>query len=126
MKLGVITDGISKDLEHALTVMKETGLEYAELQFVWDKEIGDQTPEEIQKIKALITQYEVKVPCITRHNFVGLPVMTTTSEDEAYQKHFAGLTRCIHIAKELGAGLVRVMSYRKEIFWHRARKANRR
>jgi sugar phosphate isomerase/epimerase len=115
MKLGVITDGISKDLEHALTVMKETGLEYAELQFVWDKEIGDQTPEEIQKIKALITQYEVKVPCITRHNFVGLPVMTTTSEDEAYQKHFAGLTRCIHIAKELGAGLVRVMSYRKEM-----------
>lgn len=115
MKLGVITDGISKDLEHALTVMKETGLEYAELQFVWDKEIGDQTPEEIQKIKALITQYEVKVPCITRHNFVGLPVMTTTSEDEAYQKHFAGLTRSIHIAKELGAGLVRVMSYRKEM-----------
>ena len=115
MKLGVITDGISKDLEHALTVMKETGLEYAELQFVWDKEIGDQTPEEIQKIKALITQYGVKVPCITRHNFVGLPVMTTTSEDEAYQKHFAGLTRCIHIAKELGAGLVRVMSYRKEM-----------
>lgn len=120
MKLGVITDGISRDLEHALKVMNETGLEYAELQFIWDKEIGDQTPEEIQKIKDLITQYKVKVACITRHNFVGLSVMDTTPGDEAYQKHFEGLTRCIKIAKEFDVELVRIMSYRKEmiIFGH--------
>jgi sugar phosphate isomerase/epimerase len=115
MKLGVITDGISTDLEHAFKVMNETGIEYAELQFVWDKEIGDQTDEEIQRIKSLIAQYNVKVPCITRHNFVGLPVMTTEIEDEAYQKHLAGLKRCIKIAKELGTDMVRVMSCRKEM-----------
>jgi sugar phosphate isomerase/epimerase len=115
MKLGVITDGISTDLEHALKVMNETGIEHAELQFLWDKEIGDQTDEEIQRIKNLIAQYNVKVPCITRHNFVGLPVMTTEIEDEAYQKHLAGLTRCIKIAKELGTDMVRVMSCRKEM-----------
>ncbi|MCR9058045.1 MAG: hypothetical protein NXI02_11980 [Rhodobacteraceae bacterium] len=33
MKLGVICDGISRDLKHALTVMDEFGLDYAELQF---------------------------------------------------------------------------------------------
>lgn len=115
MKLGVITDGISTDLEHALKVMNETGIEHAELQFVWDKEIGDQTEEEIQRIKNLVAQYDVKVPCITRHNFVGLPVMTTEPEDEAYQKHLAGLKRCIKTAKELGTDLVRVMSCRKEM-----------
>ena len=43
MKLGVITDGISRDLEHALQVMQEFGVQYAELQFIWEKEIGDQT-----------------------------------------------------------------------------------
>jgi len=120
MKLGVITDGISRDLEHSLKVMNETGLEHAELQFVWDKEIGDQTPEEIQHIKDLITKYNVKVPCITRHNFVGMLVMATEPEDEAYQKHFEGLKRCIKIAKELGTDMVRVMSFRKEmiIFGH--------
>ncbi len=115
MKLGVITDGISTDLEHALKVMNETGIEHAELQFVWDKEIGDQTEEEIQRIKKLVAHYNVKVPCITRHNFVGLPVMTTEPEDEAYQIHLAGLKRCINIAKELGTDLVRVMSCRKEM-----------
>jgi len=115
MKLGVITDGISRDLEHALKVMNEAGIEYAELQFVWDKEIGDQTPEEIQKIKALVAQYNVKVACITRHNFVGLSVMTTEPEDEAYQKHLEAFKRCINIAKELGTNLVRIMSCRKEM-----------
>lgn len=115
MKLGVITDGISTDLEYALKVMNDTGIEYAELQFVWDKEIGDQTEEEIQRIKKLVAQYNVKVPCITRHNFVGLPVMTTKPEDDAYQKHLDGLKRCIKIAKELGTNLVRVMSCRKEM-----------
>ncbi len=115
MKLGVITDGISTDIEYALKVMNETGVEYAELQFVWDKEIGDQTAEEIQRIKNLVTKYNVQVPCITRHNFVGLPVMTTELEDQAYQKHFEGLKRCIKIAKTLGTDLVRVMSCRKEM-----------
>ncbi|MBT5729221.1 MAG: sugar phosphate isomerase/epimerase, partial [Alphaproteobacteria bacterium] len=33
MKLGVICDGISRDLAHTLTVMDEFELEYAELQF---------------------------------------------------------------------------------------------
>ena len=115
MKLGVITDGISRDLEHALKVMNETGIQYGDLQFVWDKEIGDQTPEEVQKIKSLLTQYNVQVPCITRHNFVGMLVMATEPEDEAYQNHFNGLKRSIKIAKELGTNMVRIMSFRKEM-----------
>ena len=44
-KLGVITDGISRDLERALEVMKEAELEYAELQYLWDKEVGDHDAE---------------------------------------------------------------------------------
>ncbi len=115
MKLGVITDGISRDLEHAFTVMNETGCEYGELQFVWDKEVGDHTPEEIQKIKDLVAQYHITVPCITRHNFAGLSVMATEPEDEAYQKHLEGLKRCIKMAKELGIEMVRIMSCRKEM-----------
>ena len=46
-KLGVITDGISREFEHALSVMNETGLEYAELQYLWEKEVGDLNDTEI-------------------------------------------------------------------------------
>ena len=41
MKLGVICDGISRDLTHAIDLMDEFDLTYAELQFVGDKEVGD-------------------------------------------------------------------------------------
>ena len=50
MKLGVITDGISRNLNHALKVMDEFNLEYAELQYVGEKEVGDHTKEEINEI----------------------------------------------------------------------------
>ena len=53
-KLGVITDGISREFEHALAVMNEFGLEYAELQFVWDKEVGDHSDAQIARMQELI------------------------------------------------------------------------
>lgn len=115
MKLGVITDGISTDLEHALQVMNEYEIEYAELQFVWDKEVGDHSAEEIKTMKSLLKRYGVKVVSITRHNFAGLPIKDTTTEDEAYKKHMAGLKRCIVMARELEVDTVRIMSGRKEM-----------
>ena len=35
MKLGVICDGISRNLRHAVDVMDEFGLQYAELHQAW-------------------------------------------------------------------------------------------
>ena len=70
-KLGVITDGISRDFEHALQVLTDAGLNYAELQFLWEKEVGDLNDEEMAKAKGLIDKYGVEVSCISRHNFVG-------------------------------------------------------
>lgn len=47
MKLGAITDGISRDYEYALQQMQRYGLKYPELQYVWEKEIGDHSEEEL-------------------------------------------------------------------------------
>ena len=116
MKLGVITDGISRDLKHALAVAREYDLNYAELQYVWDKEIGDHTPSELADIKALLNDYGMKVPCITRHIFTGGTVnMTTKVTDDAYLKQIDSLKRCIAIAKELGSPYTRIFSGRKEM-----------
>lgn len=116
MKLGVITDGISRELEHALKVAREFGLEYAELQYVWDKEIGDHDKSELAKIKKLVADHGMKVPCISRHIFGGGAVqMTTKVTDETYQKQLDSLRRCIAVAKELGSPLVRIFSGRKEM-----------
>ena len=51
MKLGVICDGLSRDLNHALKIMDEFSLNYAKLQFVGEKEVGDHFSNEIADIK---------------------------------------------------------------------------
>ena len=114
-KLGVITDGISRDFERALQVMTEAGLEYAELQYLWEKEVGDLSTEEMQKTHALVEKYNVKVSCISRHNFAGMLVGQVDVGDDNYNRHMDGLKRCISMAKEFGCGLVRIMSFRREM-----------
>ncbi|WP_282047700.1 sugar phosphate isomerase/epimerase family protein [Roseibium album] len=117
MKLGVICDGISRDLKHALTVMDEFGLGYAELQFVGEKEVGDHTKEEIAGIKALLDGHGKPVSCLSRHVFAG---MTTANRagDELHTKHMDALKRVMEMAHVVGSPLVRIMTNKKEqILW---------
>jgi sugar phosphate isomerase/epimerase len=113
--LGVITDGISRDFEHALHVMTEAGLKYAELQFLWDKEVGDLTDDELARAQSLIERYGVAVSCISRHNFAGMLVGSTEVDDANHQQHMSGLKRCIDMAKAVNCHLVRIMSFRREM-----------
>ena len=117
MKTGVICDGISRDLEHALSVMTEYGLDYAELQFVWDKEVGDHSTQEIATIKALLEKHGKPVSCLSRHIFAG---MTTANRpgDALHIQHMDALKRVIEMAHSLGSPLVRIMTSKKEqILW---------
>ena len=117
MKLGVICDGISRDLGHALKVMDEFDLEYAELQFVGEKEVGDHTPGEIAEIKALLDGHGKPVSCLSRHIFAG----TTSANrpgDALHTQHMDALKRVIDMAHEVGSPLVRIMTQKKEqILW---------
>lgn len=114
-KLGVITDGISRDFEHALQVMTDAGLEYAELQFLWEKEAGDLNDDEMSRALDLVKKYGVTVSCISRHNFVGMGVGDTEVGDANHQKHMDSTKRCINMAKAFDTKLVRIMSFRKEM-----------
>ena len=117
MKLGVICDGISRDLTHAIDVMDEFDLTYAELQFVGDKEVGDHSAAEIAEIDQLLRGRGKPVSCLSRHIFAG----TTSANrpgDALHQKHMDALKRVINMAHILGAPLVRIMTQKKEqILW---------
>lgn len=117
-KLGVITDGISRDLAHAIAVMDEFHLEYVELQFVGDKEVGDFTAAERKEITKLVQDGGKKVSCISRHLFAGMPMATSQAGDALHTKHMDALKRCIEMARENDCGTVRIMSGKKEmILW---------
>ncbi len=113
-KLGTITDGISRDFEYALDTMVETGLEYVELQYLWEKQVGDLTDADIERVKALIEDRNLKVSCISHHNLTALPVDTVV-DAPAYRAHITTLQRCINVAQALGTNLVRIFSFRKEM-----------
>ena len=119
MKLGVICDGISRDLTHAIDVMDEFDLTYAELQFVGDKEVGDHSVAEIAEIDQLLRGRGKPVSCLSRHIFAG----TTSANrpgDALHQKHMDALKRVIEMAHILEAPLVRIMTQKKEqILWGR-------
>ena len=117
MKLGVICDGISRDLAHALTVMDEFGLDYAELQFVGEKEVGDHSSQEIAGIKALLEQHGKPVSCLSRQVFAGMATANKPG-DALHTKHMDALKRVMDMAHELGSPLVRIMTNKKEqILW---------
>ena len=104
---GVICDGISRDLAHTLTVMDEFDLEYAELQFVWDKEVGDHSKQEIAAIKELLKKHNKPVSCLSRHVFAG---MTTANRpgDALHVKHMDALKRVSLMSEDRNKG-IRVM-----------------
>ena len=117
MKLGVITDGISRDLAHAVDVMDEFDLEYAELQFVGDTEVGDHTKKEITDIDTLLRDRGKPVSCVSRHVFAGMSAANRAG-DELHTKHMDALKRVIDMAHVVGTPLVRIMTQRKEqILW---------
>ena len=117
MKLGVICDGISRNLDYALTVMDEFNLEYAELQFVGDTEVGDHTNEEISEIRATLNKHNKSVSCLSRHVFAGLTYETQPGDLE-HQKHMDALKRVMDMAHAVESPLVRIMTIKKEqILW---------
>ena len=126
MKLGVITDGISRDIAHAVDVMDEFGLTYAELQFVGDAEVGDHSREDIRRMDALLRDRGKPVSCLSRHIFAG----TTSANrpgDALHTQHMDALKRVIDMAHIVGSPLVRIMTQKKEqILWgsHGAEKWN--
>ena len=117
MKLGVISDGISRDLKHAVDVMDEFDLTYAELQFVGDMEVGDHTADQIRGIDMLLRDRGKAVSCLSRHIFAGMTVANTPGDD-LHTKHMDALKRVIDMAQVVESPLVRIMTPKKEqILW---------
>lgn len=119
MKLGVICDGISRNLAHAVDVMDEFGLEYAELQYVGEKEVGDHTKSEITAIKTLLRDRGKPVSCLSRHVFSGMTIDNVPG-DALHTRHMDALKRVIEMANSVESPLVRIMTCKKEqILWGR-------
>ena len=95
--------------------MNEFGLTQAELQYLWDVEVGDLSDAQLHKTQSLVNAHGMEVACISRHVFGGLALGDLSTSAPAYLEHLDALNRCIDMAKALDCPLVQVMSFKKEM-----------
>jgi sugar phosphate isomerase/epimerase len=97
--------------------MDEFGLGQVELQYVWDKQVGELDAAERARVRELVQRHGKRVSCLSRHVFAGLTTANRPG-DAQHDQHMDGLKRVIEMAHELGGPLVRIMTSKKEmILW---------
>lgn len=74
MKLSIISDQVSQNLEEALKIIVKEGYEYVELHNVFGHSIETCTKEEVEIIKHLLNRYHVKVSNIASTLFFLCPL----------------------------------------------------
>ena len=117
MKLGVIRDGISRNSKHAVDVVDEFNLDYAEQYFVDDTGVGDHSEDEIKVIYRLLWDRRKPVSCLSRHIFAGMTIDNEPG-DELHPKHLYSLMRVIEMAHSVGSLLIRIIfNKEKQIRW---------
>ena len=105
-KRAVITDEISQDFARAVEVAREFGLDGVELRSAWDKNPHELGKDERRQIRILADQAGLAIPCIAA------PIFKCQLYDERdHQEHLTVLQRCLEVAHEMGAGLIRGFTF---------------
>jgi len=102
----VITDEISLDVEKAIDVAEELGLDYIELRGCWEKNVKDLTDLDIRRIRRKARSAGLEVICIASPFFK----CNITDKDDV-SEHLAFLPRAAEIAKQLDAEIVRGFAF---------------
>jgi len=106
VKLAVITDEVSQELERVLEIAAEFGLAAIEVRSLWNKAPHELTDADIRQIKTRCTDLGLAVCSIAS------PVFKCDYGDPQQEReHLAILRRCVDIAGELNAPLVRLFTF---------------
>ena len=124
MRLCAITDEISQDLGHALQVIQEYGGRDAELRNIYGKYIVDSDEDDLQRAKAELARFGMRVACIDTP-FFKCDLLPTEAEatgpthgarPRALDEQMHLLQRTIDLCKFFDAPMIRIFS-----FWRRGR-----
>jgi len=105
-KLGVMTDEISQDFQHAVNVCKEYDLDGVEIRSVWDVQPQDISDDQAAQIMDILGEAGMEVCCIAAPFYkcdLGSP-----SERE---EHIALLRRCCQLAHTYGTNIIRGFTF---------------
>ena len=105
-KRAVITDEISQDMPRAIKVMKEYGMDGAELRSVWGKPPHELDDEELRTIKWQLDRAGLEMPCIAA------PVFKCRLYSQSdFESHLAILDHCMDMSDLFGSKLIRGFTF---------------
>jgi sugar phosphate isomerase/epimerase len=122
-KVGVISDEISQDFDHACHVIaNEFGLQYVELRAMWGKNLQQLGDDDLGRAKGILAKYSLTVTDIAsplyKVNFPGAPRSQYGGKDDMHgadEKSFKEqdevLERSIAQAKQFGTNKVRCFDF---------------
>ena len=122
-KVGVISDEISQDFDHACYVIsKQFGLHWVELREMWGKNLQVSTDAEIAQAQKILTKYDLQVTDICsplyKVNWPGAPLSQYSSKEDLHgasettlQKQQDVLVRSISLAKQFKTNKVRCFDF---------------
>lgn len=120
-RIAAITDEISNSFERGLELLAEWGLSEAEIHTLWDTSIENLNPEQVGHLRQLLTGFGVRACMLSSTVFLRCRIGGGTPPEPwdrrfasiggSYADHVAALARCLEIAIELSAPLVRVFGF---------------
>jgi len=119
-KLGVITDEISEDFEEALDFLSAQSLGYCEVREMWNKNIMNLSPQELERAKQAIQKRRLRVSDIASPLFkYNLPEMPARQDErrDTFRAMFTDqdtkdlLRRAAEMAHFFATKLIRIFSY---------------
>lgn len=121
LTLGIISDEITQDFEHALDVIKELGATYVEIRSLWEKSVVDLSPEEIEKARRLVDASGLKVAAIGSSLFK-CPLREGSKATgggyftggKGYNEHLATIDHCFELARVFETQMVRTFAFWKD------------
>lgn len=118
-QFGVIPDEINQELERAFQVARELGLSYVEPHTLWNKQLAELTDEEIDRVKQLLDQYELRAHLVCGmlfRPFSLADVALEAMEDHPrFKEHLWLLERFIKMAKSWNAPYIRTFGFTRDI-----------
>lgn len=117
-RIGVITDEISEDLEHALAVCADLGIRDIELRSVWDTSIVELPDDELARVESLLRDGGFATCGIASpflkchiHGNDDAPGRTHSASAATREEQWDILARSLEAAERLDAPLVRAFSF---------------
>jgi len=121
-RLSVINDEITQDFERACKIASQDfGLGWIELRGMWDKNITELSPKEIEDSRKLLAEYKLRVTDIAsplfKTDWPGAPRSRLSEKRDQFHADFDAkaqdmlLERCISLAKTFNTDRIRCFDY---------------